>query len=392
MEYINVADTAEKWGVTIRQVQRLLSNNRIPQARKFGRSWMIPADEKKPGDSRREKFDSSEKSLLANLADIAAATSSPMPSDDPDSIIEIVGEKRFYLQYESEIAYLRGDFEATKLCYKNIENDDASKLRISSIAIAAAISTGDYLFYLEIEAFLKSIIKSENKKISIFAELMLSTAYTGAFAHNMIPDWLKSGDFTDVLPKAITDAVYKRAKYFQLMGQYDSLLATAETALEFCSDKSGITLHGIYFQVLRVIALYSLSRITEAKYWLSDALAKTLPHGFITPFIESATALGGLLEQLIEQEYPEYYDIAINQWKSTFANWIIFHNRFAKNNITLILSLREYEIALLVAKRTPFKKIAELHHISVSRLKAIVDIIYGKLFVNKRDELVKFIL
>ena len=50
MEYLTVTEIAEKWGVTPRQVQRLLAAGRIPFAKKHGKSYMIPADAKKPDD------------------------------------------------------------------------------------------------------------------------------------------------------------------------------------------------------------------------------------------------------------------------------------------------------------------------------------------------------
>jgi len=55
MEYISASEASEKWGVSLRQVQRLLAGNRIPRAKKYGRSWMIPDDAEKPGDARRDK-------------------------------------------------------------------------------------------------------------------------------------------------------------------------------------------------------------------------------------------------------------------------------------------------------------------------------------------------
>ena len=106
-----------------------------------------------------------------------------------------------------------------------------------------------------------------------------------------------------------------------------------------------------------------------------------LPHGFITPFAEIVTALGGLVEQCLEQEFPDIYDAVISQWRRTWKNWIAFHNQFTKENITLVLTLREYHIALLVARRIPYVKIAEQYGVSVGRLKNIMTSIYRNNFV-----------
>ena len=51
--YISVKEKAAEWGLTLRQVQYLCSQGKIPGALRFGRSWAIPADADKPTDGRR---------------------------------------------------------------------------------------------------------------------------------------------------------------------------------------------------------------------------------------------------------------------------------------------------------------------------------------------------
>ena len=52
MEYLSVTQTAEKWGITGRRIQRLCTEGRIPGAYKMGAYWAIPADAEKPKDER----------------------------------------------------------------------------------------------------------------------------------------------------------------------------------------------------------------------------------------------------------------------------------------------------------------------------------------------------
>lgn len=51
-QYLSTVETAQKWGVSGRQVQRLAAAGRIPGAKKYGVSWFIPADCEKPADPR----------------------------------------------------------------------------------------------------------------------------------------------------------------------------------------------------------------------------------------------------------------------------------------------------------------------------------------------------
>lgn len=55
MNYITVAEAAEKWGISERRIQKLCEENRIDGAMKFSRIWVIPKDAKKPVDARLKK-------------------------------------------------------------------------------------------------------------------------------------------------------------------------------------------------------------------------------------------------------------------------------------------------------------------------------------------------
>ena len=50
--YITLSEAAEKWGISERRIRTLCSEGRIEGVTRFGRSWAIPEDAKKPVDSR----------------------------------------------------------------------------------------------------------------------------------------------------------------------------------------------------------------------------------------------------------------------------------------------------------------------------------------------------
>jgi len=393
MEYISAMEASEKWGVSLRQVQRLLAANRIPRAKKYGRSWMIPGNAEKPADPRREKKPPGQ-SLSSELAHMIEATSVPMPSHNPDVILKIVKEEKPRLQYEGELAYLRGDFARAMCCYDKTEGDEAARLRASLVAVASAISLGDYPVYLKIEAYLKSYVAASRcSDSSAIAELALASVAVSVAAPNMVPTWLSEGDFSASLAQVRpTYILYLRAKYFMCIGKYEITLAVAQTALTFCAPERGITFSEIYLRVVCALACHCLGRENEAKRWLLEAMRIALPHGFITPFAENVSDFGGLVEQCLEEAFPDCFDAVIRQWECTVKNWITFHNHFTKDNITLILSLREYHLAQLVARRIPYAKIARQFNISVGRLKNIMLEIYEKLFISSRDELTQYVL
>ena len=60
MDYISTKETAAAWGIHPRLVQQYCKVGRIPGARKYGNSWMIPIDAHKPQDPRRARRDPAE--------------------------------------------------------------------------------------------------------------------------------------------------------------------------------------------------------------------------------------------------------------------------------------------------------------------------------------------
>ena len=391
MDYITASEAAEKWGVSGRSIAYHLVAGRIPGAVKKGKLWLIPANAERPADKRCRVWEAPQKSLSPVLPGVFPFGTQPMPGDYAYVILDIMDENRLRLVYEAELAYLRGDFARTMACFHQTGQDDLLRLRVCPAAIASAISLGDYHTYTEIEAYLKNCVKAGGY-IAALAELSLATVAVSCIAPNMAPDWLKAGNLSALPPSIRPIALYLRAKYFNCTGQFEAMLTVAETALSLCASQQGVTHPDIYLRLMCAVACRCMERQDEARQWLLAAMRIALPHGFTTPFSEIVTALGGLLEQCLEREFPDYRDAVLGQWKRTWKNWITFHNRFTKDNITLILSLRQYHIAVLVAQHVPYAKIAKQQCISVGRLKNIMLEIYQMLFISSREELAKYVL
>ncbi len=391
MLYMTAAEASETWGVSPRQAQRLLACGRIPGAQKHGKTWLIPRDAKKPADPRRGKRPP-QNALSPALARVVEASSAPLPADHPDAILDAVAHAGARLSYEAELAYLRGDFARALACFQKTEGDDAARLRVCAVAVAAAISLGDYRAYTQIDAYLRGCAKAHpGGDIAAAAELALSAAAVSVIAPNMAPEWLKQGDFSALLPKLRPLALYLRAKYFQCTGQHELMLAVSQTALALDAPEHGLSQAGIYLRLCCAMALYALGQADDARRYVLEAMRLALPHGFVTPFAENVTTLGGLVEECLRREFPAHADAVLKQWERTFSNWAAFHNQFTKDNITLILTLREYHIARLVAQRVPYAAIAKQHCISVGRLKNIMLEVYGKLFISGRGELKRYV-
>lgn len=52
MDYMTIKEVAEMWGLSNRRVQEICECGMVESAVKFGRSWAIPKEAKKPADKR----------------------------------------------------------------------------------------------------------------------------------------------------------------------------------------------------------------------------------------------------------------------------------------------------------------------------------------------------
>lgn len=55
MEYLTTVELSELWNITPRRIGVLCADGRIEGAIKKGKTWLIPADSKKPSDKRFKK-------------------------------------------------------------------------------------------------------------------------------------------------------------------------------------------------------------------------------------------------------------------------------------------------------------------------------------------------
>ena len=396
MDYISAAEAAEKWNTGLRQVQRLLVAGRSPGAKKLGNSWVIPTDAEKPGDSRLEKKQAPQSTVQDVLSRVNGMGFLKFPRDDPYRALSTITDEKLRLMPEAVLAYMRGNFEQVQQCYAETAGDDLAKLLMSAIAIPAAISLGNYPFFLEIESWLKGVIKNDfDACTTAFAELALANGYISAFAPGMVAEWIKNGDFTALHKLSRYDANFSRVIYFQCIKNYESMLYTAQATLSLLgmvSSEKEFSITEITLRIRCAIACYYLDRTKEAKQYLLETMDIALPHGFITQFAETITALGGLTEQCLKQSYPQWYDAVVEQAHSTIANWVTFHNQFTKDNITLILTVQEYHVANLVARKIPRARIAKQLNYSEGWVDKTVNTIYEKLLISNRDDLAKYIL
>ena len=110
MEYISIKEAAEKWGCSLRNVQRYCSGGLVSGAVKWGRAWMIPSDAEKPKDNRNKDtafvFDMPmpRKSVFLDMTNLYHTYGK---ADDCAKVLENQPEAQMLFRAES--AYSRGE-------------------------------------------------------------------------------------------------------------------------------------------------------------------------------------------------------------------------------------------------------------------------------------------
>jgi len=69
MDFITAKQAAEKWDITDRQVRILCTAGKIKDTKLAGRSWLIPADARKPEDGRATRFRKNKLNTLLSRID-----------------------------------------------------------------------------------------------------------------------------------------------------------------------------------------------------------------------------------------------------------------------------------------------------------------------------------
>lgn len=386
-QWMTARQAAEKWDVSLRYAQRLLADGRVSNAKKYGRSWMIPSGTKKPDNPRK----ASPPKTFAILTCFLLADERYSLGQGVDSIIHSLETDALRNQCLGEIAYLRGDFDQAKRLAAMTQSDEAAYPCSCTLSLIVAMSTNDFELYGKVETLLKQWLESCNDPIVVqMAETILATAAVSMYAPEMAPAWLKEGDLSHLPEETVPFALYLRIKYLHNIADYPQMLAVIKTMLALYKGKDTVMNMQLLLQC--ATACFALGEREKARDYLQKALALGMPHGLITPFVENVISLGGLVEECVERHYPYAYGALLAQWQETWKNWAVFHNRFARDNVPLILTMRECRIATLAAIRTPYAQIAQQECLSVGRVRNIIQEIYGKLLVRSREELAALIL
>lgn len=396
MEYMSTSDAAKKWGVHIRVVQEYCKDNRVPGARKYGVSWMLPSNAKKPKDARAKKgsLGRRRKRLNVNvtyLPDLYIISTIPYRPGHINQLLAQAADDEELRQIKCEIAYMRGDFQEAKECYLKTTSLDKTRLCALMLAFAVASNTNDYPLFCAVRCEMEKL-KRQYANISPTNELIwlaLQIEDTSLYLQREPFDPYKMSS----LPMEVRCyAMIYYMRYLHMTRDFVKLTGIGEAALILSARQKGVLITDIYLHIMCAIGYFEQHLEQDMMQHIDAALDIAMKDGLITPICENFASIPGAMQQRIKQKYPDKYELIMDQSETSIKNWINIHNQFTRDNVTTLLTIQEMEIATLATRGKTNAEIARITENSVSDVKKTLESVYAKLFITKRSDLKQYII
>lgn len=407
MEYKAVREIAEEWNISERLVQKYCAEGRIEGVRKFGVSWGIPADARKPEDPRKNNKpkEAEVKSLsegkneerptrlvcdnfmpMMSLAFKPGHCRECIAAMEKEDIRAIASAEYYYFSGQPEKAVQKA------LIYMD-SPDIGLRLSACLIFAYANLSVGKIAQARHALDELKYLL-TEGKDAT--AESRAAGAFAAAAAtvllHLPLPDGLPPADeFLPALPAGVRAfALYVQAHYLYLQGKYEKSLGMVEAAFALGAKKYPVS--AVYLHLAAVMDYMSLRDRENAENHLLAAWELARPDDLIEGLGEHHGLLGGMLESVIKPEWPEDFKRIIEITYRFSAGWRKVHNPDTGEDVADNLTTTEFAAAMLAARGWTNQEIGEHMNISVNTVKRHLSASMQKLGISRRQELKQYML
>ncbi len=410
MEYLNITETANKWGISTRRLQTLCANGKIEGATRFGKAWMIPKTAEKPIDGRTKMSKDNKKALLDK--------NMPMPRKTPflhmtdlysvagtakESILALENNPEAQTLLEAEIAYSKGDIEKVyDSAYYLLHKHSGFYAVISAGMLLGlcAIWRGDLNMWRQAKIHIaEAPAKSEaDRDIVAFSITAIDSIL---YDVSSFPDWFKLGRFEPLHKDALPAAKVFYAKYLYAMGY---ALATKQLELQGATGLSLLTIipntiepmisqtaadnsiiAEIYLRMTCAAVYHTGGNNEQAIYHIDRALALALPDKLFGILAEYGRTLDSLLEQRILRVDENAWYAVRELYRTYFAGWTKLSGSVRGKNLATTLSYKEREVAKLAAFGFKNGQIAATLNMSVSAVKQAVTSVSNKTGMSREN-------
>ena len=410
MEFLNITETAEKWGISPRRLQTLCANGKIEGAARFGKAWMIPKSTLKPVDGRTKA--SKEKKAIALDMDM------PMPRKTPflhmtdlyssagtaeKSIAALADNPEAQTLFAAEIAYSKGQIEKVyNSAYYLLHKHSGFYAVISAGMLLAlcAIWRGDLNMWRQAKIHIaEAPAKSDaDRDIMTFSITAIDSILYDA---SSFPEWFKLGRFEPLHKDTLPAATVFYAKYLYATGY---ALATKQLELQGMQGLSLLTMlpntiepmisqavadnsiiAEIYLRMTCAAIYHNSGNNEQAIYHIDRAVALALPDKLFGILAEYGRTLDSLLEQRISRVDMDAWHAVRDLYHIYLAGWTKLSGSVRGKNLATTLTSKEREVAKLAAFGFKNGEIATTLHMSVSAVKQAITNVSNKTGMSRED-------
>ena len=234
MDYLSTQEAAARWGVSLRHVQRLLHEGRIPGAKKYGVSWLIPAGSEKPAPGAQAP--AAREATPAEAAPVAAGPCLfPVLYLHGDNLAQAYqrcedDEERALL--DAWLAYFHG--EARAQAARLYQRTERVRVRLGAglVLATAAMALADVSAWKRTLQELTAMRVPEEMRMErdfVVAALNVALHSRGAY-----PRWLEQGAFIGLPEEMYPAARWMYCEILYVKWKELDLLAVAEPLIAEC--------------------------------------------------------------------------------------------------------------------------------------------------------------
>lgn len=394
MKFITAEEAAIKWNVSVRLVQRYCIQGRINGAKKSGKVWEIPSDAVKPEDRRRkEKIGITDRNrFFENLMPLMNTPFQPGSCNEVINGMKNGGRKDIAF---AEYHYFSGHPEEAVQEVKKYLTCANLQLRLSARLIYsfANLSLGEIELARESLEEIRITLKANKERVAQVKGIDAFIAATAAILlHLPLPEEMPPAqEVLPLLPSGLRAfALYVEAHYLYLQKNYNKSIGIIEATLTMGAERYPIP--AIYLHLAAVMDYMSLKQLQMAESHLLAAWELARPDDLIEGFGEHHGLLGGMLEAVIKQNWPDDFKRMIAITYKFSAGWRKIHNPETGHEVADDLSTTEFAAAMLAARGWTNMEIGEHMNISVNTVKKYISQAMSKLQIKDRKDLKNYML
>lgn len=410
MKQITAAQAADKWDISLRRVQDLCRTGKIHGAERFGTHWMLPADAVRPLDGRRREVRQAgpENMRMPRRSPMLSMTDLYHTPGTAERVSRSLGaDPQAKALFDANIAYSQGQIETVYEYARYFLSKHTGVYAVAGASLLlclCAIWRGDVELWNEAKKHIADA-PCRSKQDQEVLSLVLAAADSSVFDNRNFPDWFERGSF-ELLPADC----HPMAKVFYAKWMYMGAYAVASKQIELegirglglmqmvhytiepmisqaVVDKTVIP--EIYLRLYCAITYHNSGNREMAVYHVDRAIALALPDQLYGILAVCWLRLDNLLDERLRLVDVQAAKTTRELFRKFTAGQEKLSRSIRQRNMAVSsLSVRELEVAKLVAFGFTNKQIAKTLGVQESTVKTTVQKIMLKTGLTDRTDFV----